>query len=173
MSALSSQPTNINFLPPVGFKFSIKKTPLVNYFVQSVNMPTMTLASAQIPNPFVRFPLHGTNIDFGQLSITFKVDEDMKNYLEIYNWMIALGFPDDFEQHRAIAGALPGTGEGITSDCTLTVLNSAMNPNLDVVFIDAYPVLLSGLTFDSRDTEITYIEATATFACRKYEIRNV
>lgn len=171
MSALANQPTNSNFLSPLGFKFAIKKTPLTNYFVQAVSLPSISIGSGEVPNPFIKFRLPGTNLTFGSFSITFKVDEDMKNYMEIYNWLIEMGFPDSFDQYNG--SSVSGDGTSIYSDCTLTVLSSAMNPNKEITFIECYPTALSSLTFSSTSTDVTYVEATATFDCRKFEIRQL
>ena len=35
MAITTTEPTNKNFLSPLGFKFVIQKTPNVNYFVQN------------------------------------------------------------------------------------------------------------------------------------------
>jgi len=173
MSALSNQPTNNNFLSPLGLRFTIKKTPLVNYFVQSANIPSVSIGRVDIPNPFIKFPLPGTQLQYNPLVLTFKVDEDLKNYMEIYNWLVAMGFPDDFEQYRQIASADVMSGEGVFSDCTLTVLSSAMNPNIEVIYIDAYPTALSDLSFDVREQDVNYIEATVTFSYRRFRINNI
>lgn len=173
MSALNKQPTNNNFLSPLGLRFTIKKAPLVSYFVQSCNIPSVSIDRIEIPNPFIKYPVPGSQLTYNPLVLTFKVDEDLKNYLEIYNWLLGLGFPDDFEQYRQINNADPMSGEGIYSDCTLTVLSSAQNPNFEVVYLDAYPTSLSDLTFDTREQDVNYLEATSTFAYRRYRVNNV
>lgn len=173
MSVLSNQPTNNNFLSPLGLKFSIRRAPLVSYFAQSCNIPSVSIDRAEIPNPFIKYPLPGTQLTFNPLVLTFKVDEDLKNYLEIFNWLVALGFPDDFDQYKKIAQSDRMEGEGIVSDCTLTILSSAMNPNFEIVFMDAYPTTLSDLTFDTREQDVNYLEATVTFAYRRYKVNNI
>jgi hypothetical protein len=47
-------------------------------------------------------------------------------------------------------------------------MSSAMNPVMKIDFEDLFPVDLSGFTMDSRDTDIAYVEATATFKFKKY-----
>ena len=42
-NAILEQPENTNFLSPVGFDFKVKKLPTVNYFVQAINVPSVTL----------------------------------------------------------------------------------------------------------------------------------
>ena len=179
MSITDSQVTNKSFLSPLGFKFVIKKTPNVNYFVQSVSLPSITLNRVDVPNPFIKIPLPGDHLDFGELTLTFKVDEDLKNYLEIYNWMIGMGFPDDFDQYKDVdvirGGKNTGnvdrmSGGGIYSDATLSILSSAMNVNHNVTFIDAFPTALQELQFLTTDTDVNYLTATVSFTYRKFTI---
>ena len=57
MSVLSNQPSNPQFLSPVGFNFSIRKLPNVNYFAQSINLPGVQLGETILPTPFIAVPL--------------------------------------------------------------------------------------------------------------------
>ena len=173
MSVLDNQPTNQNFLSPLGFKLQVKKTPHVNYFVQSVNIPSVSLGTADADTPFIKIPFPGTKLTFGNLQVTFKVDEDMANYLEIYGWLRAVGFPDNFAQYTNIAGAALASGDGVFSDITLVVLDSAMNPNLEVTFFDCFPVDLSSIELDSTSGDVQYVTATVTFANRRFEIKTL
>lgn len=175
MAITNTEPTNKNFLSPLGFKFTIKKTPHVNYFVQSVNLPTIQLGDTAVPTPFRRMPIAGDHIDFGDLQITFKVDESMKNYIELFNWIKAIGFPDNFEQHKAVDPKFVkyGSGEGVYSDATLVVMSSAMNPIHEIIFTELFPVSLTDFVFDSRNSDVEYIEATATFKFSKFDIKSL
>lgn len=181
MSAITDLPLNKNFLSPLGFTFAIKKTPNVNYFVQSATLPQISLGQADIQTPFVRLPVPGDHIDFGQFSVTFRIDEDMRNYAEIFNWIIALGFPDNFEQYRPVAPtgrgllgqATPMSGNGSFSDASLIILNSVKAPIIDFQFKDLYPVSLSDILFDTKGTDVDYVEATATFAFRSYSLNRI
>jgi hypothetical protein len=164
---------NTNFLPIVGFKFGIKKLPTTNYFVQSVNIPGVELGLAPVDTPFIRFNLPGDHLKYRELTVTFRVDEDMKNYLEIYDWIIQLGFPDNFNQYKQISNKNATSGEGVTSDGTLIVQNSARVPNMEITYIDMFPRSLSDVVLDSRDSSIQYAEATATFKFRKFEIKHL
>lgn len=185
MSVLSNQPTNPQFLSPVGFNFSIRKLPNVNYFAQSINLPGVQMGETLIPSPFVNIPIPGDHMIFGDMSITFKVDENMDNFIELFNWIQYLGFPESFNQSKQIYDQ-PGTtsltglrnvqrtqrslGEGGVSDATITVLNSASNPNISIELEDCFPVSLSDIQFDVRNQDIDYIEATATFKFKLFKI---
>ena len=175
MSVLDNQPTNKNFLSPNGFKFSIKKSPNVNFFVQSVNLPTFSLGTVDVENPFIKIPFPGDKLTYGQLDVTFKVDEDLTNYIEIYNWLVAIGYPDSFGQRASIEPPNVNiiSGDGVYTDASLIITNSKMNPNYEVIFKDMYPISLSELQFDSTVTDIDYLTCTSTFAYRIFTINSL
>jgi len=171
--ALNDQPDNPNFLSPLGFNFGIKKLPNTNYFVQSVNVPSVQMGDAIMPTPFVNIPTIGDRITYAEFQVSFKVDEDLRNYIELYDWMVQLGFPESFDQAKNIYGS--GTSvdfriDGPYSDATITILNSAMRPNLEVLFEDAYPISLSDLQFSATGPSVDYIECQATFRYKLFRI---
>lgn len=170
MSALDNTPDNKNFLSPLNFKFFIKKTPHINFFVQRVNVPSIRLVQVDTSNPFVKTPYAGDHIEFGTLSLNFKVDEDLKNYLEIHNWIRGLGFPENYEQYRDLSDKPIYTGDGIVSDVTLTVLASTKTPNFEITFVDAFPISLSDLPFNTTDNTVNFLSADATFKYTHYTI---
>lgn len=173
MSAIDNTPQNKNFLSPLNFKFFIKRSPHVNFFIQKVNIPDLVLKNVNYPNPLVNIPMPGEHLDYGTLNITFKVDEDLQNYMELHNWIRALGKPIDYDEHRALAQKAIVTGEGIFSDISLMVLSSTKMANYEVVFADAHPVSLTGMVFNTTDTDVNYIEASASFKYTYYEINNI
>lgn len=164
-------PVNKNFLSPTGYKFSIARAPNVAYSVQRINLPGITLGSAELGTPFLTVYLPGTGITYDTVSVEFKVDEDMANYLEIFNWMLGLSVGKTFTGHQTVPRNSINTGNNIlTSDLNLTIMNSASKGNVSVDFYDAYPVGLSDMQFDSTDTDINYINATVTFRYLQHTI---
>lgn len=166
--SIRNQPTNINFLSPVGFDFRIKKLPTVNFFVQNVVLPGIQFDSAELPTPFkvLHFPGSGS-INYSDFEISFKVDEDMKNYMEIFNWITKMGNPETFT-YGQLDGVDTTTGDGVFSDSTLIILNSAMSPNIIVNIYDMFPVGLSPLDFNMKLSDIQYVEASAQFRFKNY-----
>lgn len=173
MTAIDNTPSNRNFLSPLNFKFTIKKAPHVNFFIQKVNIPQIDLKPPIVPNQFVIVPVPGDHIDYSTLNITFKVDEDLKNYLEIHNWIKELGKPKDFEGYKAISERKDWTGEGIYSDISVMILSSTKMANYEVVYVDSHPVQLSGLTFNTTDSDVNYMEASAVFRYTYYDINKI
>lgn len=165
-----AQPTNTNFLSPVGFRFEIKRLPKTNFFIQSVQLPGVTLGEVTVPTPFTNLPIPGDKIQFNELSITFRVDEDLGNYKELYNWMRAMSRVDNFDESSAWRKELtPWEEDRVFSDATLIFLNSAMNSNIEVKFTDCYCSSLTDLQLSTVSQDIDYIECTASFKYRKFD----
>jgi hypothetical protein len=173
MTAIDNTPSNRNFLSPLNFKFILKKAPHVNFFIQRVNIPSITLISPQPNNPFIKTPIPGEHLDYGDLKITFKVDEELQNYLEIRNWMVGLGKPENFDQYKELQDKPIASGDGIYSDITLAILASTKMPNYEIVYTDAFPVSLSEITFNTTDPDVNYIEASAVFKYTYFTITNI
>ena len=171
--ATNSQPLNTNFLSNVGAKFMIKKIPNVNYFIQNVAVPSVDVGGKEVATPFsnrIKYP--GDLVTYGDLVITFRVDEDLNNYKELYNWILSFMRVEDFEKSTAWEkqNTSPGSDETVFSDATLVILNSAMNPNKTFEFVDVYPTSLSDLPFTTQVNDIDYIECTATFRYRTFKV---
>ena len=173
--AFNTEPKSTNFLSPLGAKFSIKKLPTVNFFIQSVSIPSISVGEIPVGTPFsAKIQMPGDLVMFGDLVLTFRVDENMENYLEVYNWIRSItridNFTDDGTGWTGEAGGSMGDDK-VFSDATLTILNSAMNSNKEVLFTDVYPTGLMDLPFSTTLSDVDYVECTATFKYRKFDIK--
>lgn len=176
-----SQPSTYDYLKPNVFRFKIQSLPQVSYTCQAANLPGLTLGVAQQTSPFLDIHRIGDKMVFDDLNLTFIVSEDAKNFRELYNWMVALGFPENWGQLNSFLqkrstilpnqNKLSGDAEfAATSDATLVIMDSANNPKLNVVFQDVFPVSLSGLDFDLRSPTVEYLTAAVSFKYKTYQI---
>ena len=154
---ITNQPTNINQLNVVSFATNFLRMPGVNYFCQRVNIPGISLANTIQSTPFANIPIEGDVLEFEDLSLAFVVDEDMQNYLELYNWLHALGFPERYAQYDNQAG------KDIKSDVNIIIHTNKSNPNYSIVFKDVFPVSLGVLNFDTNNTDLEPIIVDANF----------
>lgn len=176
MAAIDNQPDNKNYLSPLGFRFVLERTPKTNYFVQNVTLPNLTLGEFNVENPFVSLPYPGTKLTFAPLDISFLVNEDLENYLEIHNWLKGLGFPESFDQYSNLVRdrqrVAPKASKEF-SDGSLVILSSHQNPNLRITFQDMFPIALTDLSFSSTLADVDYLTATVTFRYRQYVIEKI
>ena len=177
MATRPSQLENRNFLAPVGFKFNLKRSPGAAFFCNQANIPDITLGVTEQPTYLRQIPTPGDMMDFGDLNIRFLVDEDLKNFMEIQNWIRGLGFPESIQEFRDLetSGTVPRrdfvqSGQDIYSDGTLQILSSNFNAKFNVNFKDLFPTSLTTLTFDATDTDIEYFTADASFKYTSYNL---
>ena len=170
MSALQNQPINTSFLSPIGFKFQLNNFPAVNYFCQSATLPGISISAIDVATPLKSIQIAGDEVNFEELTIKFIVDENMKNWLSIYDWIVGLGFPTP--EGQAKYKKLSVASE-LTTDATLTVLTSNMNPQLNFVFRECFPLSLSSVPFDSGGTDIDYVTADVSFRYDVYTVENL
>ena len=176
-----TQIENRNFLAPVGFKFNLQRSPSVAYFCNQANIPDISLGVAQQPNYLRDIPTPGDKMDFGDLSLRFLVDEDLKNYMEIQKWMRGLGFPESLQEFEEFEkegrNRLPRRyaqfGDQIYSDGTLQILSSNLVAKFNVNFTELFPYSLSTLAFDATDTDIEYFTAEVSFKYTMYNLTDV
>ncbi len=189
--AYNRQPTKFDYASPTQFKFQLTKLPKVEYFTTACNIPGISLNATVQPTPLADIPLPGDTLSFGDLEITFLVDENLENYREIHGWMYGIGFPKSRTQFGDLVGAnkdrFPTQGKdsqptdagkvkfGATplgplfSDATLSVLSSKNRANIEVRFNDVFPSALSGLQFDQQTDDVNYLTATVSFKYKLYE----
>lgn len=170
------QPTNENFLAPHNFVFTLERTPLLKYFCQTVLMPSVSLGEIDVQTPFINTPKPGDKLVFDSFNVTFKIDEDMKNYNEIFDWMVGIGAPNSFDQYAAISGGsknAPSPIKNVLSDATLVILSSHKNPNINVFFKNCFPINLSIPEFNVGASTIEYMECTATFRYQTFKVEAV
>ena len=174
MAAANKIPDNLNYLANISFRLTMEDAPNLTWFCQAVNVPGVNIEGIDVFNPPATLPVHGNKVSFEELTVRFIVDEHMKNWTEIYDRIIATGLTEGHEKYRLLkaSNTLHPRG-GIVSTVVLTVLTSAMNPQMEFHFYDAFPISLSSLDFDSSVGDLEYFIATAGFRYTNYEIKNL
>jgi len=137
----------------------------VEYFAQSVNLPSLTISPLELPVAQLGVPIRTPvgRYFYENMSISFLVDEQLQNWLEVYNWMrscsTAEDTPGEWTNHR-----------DIFKDATLQIMDGTYNPIRTVVFKDMFPVGISGIQFSSVVVDTEPVIATATFSYTSYTI---
>lgn len=174
---LQRQPAILDFASPSQFRFNLTRVPNVEYFVSTVNIPGISFSGdATVNTRFKSLSLMGDTLDYGDLELSFIVNEDLSNYREIHDWMIGIAFPKNNQQFTNAMNSAPQTKptlgrksplSQLASDATLTILTNKNNPNIRVNFKACYPTTLSGLSYNAQTTDSEQLTANVTF---KYDI---
>ena len=187
------QPAKMDYASPIQFRFKCTKLPEVEFTCQTANIPGISLGSATQPTPLVDIPIPGDKISFQSLDINFLVDENLNNYKEIHDWLIGIGFPQNYTQFQNLqaegSDRFPGStrstaasgtstpqplSEGGTySDATLTILNSKNIAKTEIRFQNVYPTSLGSLSYDVKLTDVDYLQAAVSFNYMYYDIVQV
>lgn len=168
-------PDSLNPLSPVGYMFSIAKLPELTYFCQEVNLPSVNIINIDQANPFVRIPQPGDVLNYDYLRVQFLIDNKMKNYKAIFDWLYGLGFPESnedytgFVSNEVAGGVVPSAYPNLFSDATLTILDNNNNPIQTAIFTDCFPITLDSITFNSTNSDIQYLVGNATFSYTLYK----
>ena len=137
-------PKSVNYLKNNGFKFTINKIPNVNFYIQEVNIPSVNVDFTETKSMFGQPDYQtGGRITYGSLNLRFIVDEDMTNYIELYNWIRSEIPVEDFKEIT----------KNPYDDGSLIILNNSYRPNLSLSFKDLYPVNLDEIGFDLTTTD--------------------
>ena len=169
---LAGQIGNRNFLSPVGFKFSLAKFPKISFFCNSASIPEISLGTFQQPSYLKQIDIPGEKLTYGDLDIRFLVDENMENYMAVYNWLTGLGFPETTQQFKEITTDDANQRDLTEAFCdgTLRILNSNYREIAKVKFRDLFPISLTSLNFDATSPDIQYFTAEASFKYTIYDL---
>jgi hypothetical protein len=176
IDVLRRQPDAFDYAQSSQFKVTLGLFPETEYFCTSVTVPGVSLGVAPMATPFIEKPSVGDTMTFEDFTMTFMVDEGLKNYQEIFEWMVNIGFPRSHSQYRAKdrVDELKRGGElDLYSEITITVLTSKNNPAVRCNIHEAFPTGLSGLTYTTQDADTVYLTADVTFAYAYYDFTAV
>ncbi len=144
----------MSFANGVSFRLAIDKLkyPNVEYAVQTIALPDISMAGTQnFRAPQRNIAMTPDSITYNPFELTFLVDEYLTNYIEIHDWMLGLVTQDD------------ATNQGKFRDMTLQIMSSHSNVAKEIKFVNAFPVNLSSLPFDTTITDTNYLVASVTF----------
>lgn len=143
-----SQLDNYNFLSPTGFKLIINRERFSNleFFITAVTLPGINTGTADANNNQYRGYLQG-DLVFDELTLQIAIDEDMRVYKELFDWMI---------ENR-------NKNNPLTYDGTLVVLSNHNNPNNSIKLKNLFPTSISSVSFQTQVTDIEYMLLDISF----------
>ena len=172
---------NRNFLSPVGFKLSIDKIRGVDFFCQSASIPAIGLGSADTYTRFNKIAQPGDELQYDELQLSFLIDENLKNWYQVHDWMREIATPKSSKEFQYKRGEIASNNKNTKpsdlanvsnqwrSDCSLFILSSNYQPVAEFIFRDAWPTSLSTLTFDTSVQDLQYFTAQITLSYTHYD----
>jgi hypothetical protein len=180
MTVLTRNPINTSLLQSTKFKLVFERLPGMTYFCQTANFPGVSLTEIPRNTPFVDLYIPGEKLIYDTLNITFLVDEDLRSWTEVHDWIRALTFPKDFQEYVDLNKQSMGSNirtqfqnKPQYSDATLTFYTNQNNPNFRIKFVDLFPTSLSTIIVSTGDTAENVITADATFRFSYYDYERI
>lgn len=181
MTALTRNPTNPNPLQPNKFLLTFGRSPNVQYFCQTVTVPGISLSEAVITNPFIDLYSPGEKAVYDLLNITFVIDEELRGWLEIHDWIRAMTFPKEFEEYQRLPrlNKYQSAANDINkkfpqfSDASLTLYSSSYKEYYRFKFHEVFPTTLSTFIMNTQDGPDNILTADATFRYSYYDVEKL
>lgn len=144
-------PQKINLAKSTNYRLNIHILPETQFWLTTCNLPTLSSNEVPIPDPVHGFRYKPTNtMQPAPMTVTFLVDEDYSNYMEILNLMYKASGPEYKDRYQV--------GESTGSDGSLHILSNNKNIS-DIVFTfhNLFPTILGELqmTNESADPLVT------------------
>lgn len=148
---------NYNLATANNYKIEIPAAREFNYFVQNIQLPSLTMSGVDTPYQNWQGVATSNRIDFDPLTFTYLVAEDYSNYLFLYEWLLDIRNTEhDVLRHW--------------KDINFHILNNNKMQNRHFVFHGCFPTYLGEIDFDSAITDVNAIINTATFRYQYFEL---
>lgn len=178
MTALNRNPTNTNLKQSTKFRLNFDRLPGMTFFCQSANFPGVSVSEVVRTTPFVDLYIPGEKLVYDTFNVTFLVDEDLRDWTEIHDWLRGIAFPTDFKEYANlerlsgqsyIRSSFGAKDKVQYSSAILTLYSNKNNANFRIKFVDIFPTSLSTIIFNTQDSAENIITADATFRFSYYD----
>ena len=196
INAAAREPTVFDYSQANQFKVYLPIFPTTEWFVQTCNVPGVTMGSSVRATPLIDMPMVGEKLTYDDFNMTFIVDEQLKNFREIHAWLVNMGAPQSSSQFQAISSNyvvrpdkdvkfyrdVNGVSTQVTGqtsdrdlycDIQLFILSSKNNPVVKFTMFEAFPTTISELEYTQTDTDLAYVTCNVSFAFTLYTIEAV
>ena len=186
--ALMRQPTVFDYSQQSQFKVFLPLFPTTEWFVVRANVPGVSLGQAVQTTPMIDMPIIGDKLTYDDFYVTFLVDEQLKNYTEMHDWLINCAAPQERSQFLGkerpdgipkrpqteimdlILGNVKSSDRDLYSNLDLFIMSSKNNPVVKIQMVEAFPISLTNIEYSHQESDVTYAECTATFAFSYFTI---
>ena len=156
-------PNKVNLAKSTNYRLNIHVLPETQFWLTTCNLPGLSTSEEAIPDPrYGERYVPGNTQQVAPLTITFLVDEDYSNYMEIIALMHKASGPDLSKRFKP--------GEATGSDGSLHILSNNKNVS-DVVFTfhNLFPTVLGELQLTNEATEPLATDLTLQYNYMSYQ----
>lgn len=146
---------NYNALDPTQFKISFSKIPHYSFFAQQVSIPSVNLPLAEYTSRMLKHQNIGEKLEFSNLNMTFILDTELKNYIEVLKWMKNLSVTGQIVSERESTAVL--------------LINNA----IEIQFVNIWPTSLGEVTFMSTPNVIEYVLCESVWNFDYFNIKGI
>ena len=156
-------PGKINLAKSTNYRLNIHMLPNVQFWLTTCNLPTFSVNEVPIPDPVHGYRYKSTNTStIAPMTVTFLVDEDYQNYMEILDLMYKAAGPDLSKRYKE--------GDVTGSAGSIHVLSNNKNIS-DVVFTfhNLFPTILGELQMTNESAEPLLTDLTMQYDYMTYQ----
>lgn len=130
-------------------------------YCSEVTLPDLTMNHLEVPNQIYEGKYASASLTYGNMEVTYSLDEKFTNYKMLFGWMMHMKHPESFECKQAKV------------DATLMIYTNNDNPKFKFVLKDIFPIALNGINFNKKINDSNDLENNVTFAMSYYLIEEV
>ena len=162
---------NFNFMKPTDFHVRIDRKRFHNlqFFANTVTHPGVSVSTPSLAIPRLQnMSVPGDTYAVDEVSMDILLDEDMKSYTEMHDWMRRILDQDmttPVDRYKAKIEKPPAQ-----SDITLSILSSSNNPVVRIRYKDCIPTALTDIQFQSTAGGESFITFGASFRFTYFDI---
>ena len=149
---------NKNFLQPTGFRVIVERENYGNleFFAQSVQHPGTIVAAAEASTPRLQggLPVPGDSVNYGELTLSLILDEDLSAYKEVQKWLEGSVYSENSPYH----------------DIRVHILTSHNNSGVKIQYKNCIPTQLGAIELSSSTGDVTYVNFDATFRFSQFQL---
>jgi hypothetical protein len=165
MATTTSTLSNSNFLMTTGFKLVVnrKRFPNLEFFAQGVTHPSLDLSPTVQSFRGVDVYVPGDKLIYGDLTAEILIDEDMRVYKEIHDWMQQL-----ISNNISPQDLRYGNDDLPMYDMQVIPLSSANNGIRNISYKGCFPIALGTVDFNSNAGDAIPSITSVTFRYTRF-----
>ena len=152
-----------NYLLRTNFLVTCNDLPVLTSLTQTIDFPNISINEVVQEQRFSDIKEPGEKLVYGELNLTYLIDEYMDSYFEILAWMEMMSGNNIQEYNR----------QSMVTDISVSVLTNKKNSTGRVfTFQDCFPTNLDPLGFDSTIDSVDPVLGSVTFAVGNMNVSN-